>query len=90
MNFDMTFFNGLVIPIVVAASLILGYVLKHWIDDVKNRYIPPVLVIFGAVLACLVNKEISVEIVTAGAFSALASTGLHQVFKQLIYGSEKE
>lgn len=84
MNFDMTFITELALPLVVAACLILGFILKKWVNDVDNKYIPTILAVIGAVVACVISKDVTVELVVAGAFSGLASTGLHQMFKQLI------
>ena len=89
MKFDMTVFDGMVIPIVTAACLILGFIVKKWIKDVENKWIPTILAVFGAALACVTGKAISVELIVSGAFSGLASTGLHQVFKQLVTGGDK-
>lgn len=61
-----------------------GFIVKKWIKDVDNKWIPTILTMFGAILACVVKSEVSAEIIISGAFSALASTGLHQAFKQLI------
>ncbi len=90
MNFDMNFFEGFYLPMVVAFCLILGFILKKWISDESNKYIPTILVIVGAVLGCFVEKQITVESICYGAFSGLASTGMHQVFKQFIKNTEKK
>ena len=90
MNFDMSIFNGLALPLVVAACLVLGYIIKKWVKDVDNKYIPTILAAVGVVLACLVKWDISVETVVCGAFSGLVSTGLHQMFKQLIEGDKTQ
>ena len=82
--FDMEFFTSLTMPIIIAASLILGYIIKKWVKDVDNKFIPTILAVFGAVLACIVKQDITAEIIVGGAFSGLASTGLHQAFKQFI------
>lgn len=84
MDFDMSFFEGLCSPIVAAFCLIFGFVLKRWINDENNKYIPTALAIVGAILGCAVTGMISVESIVQGAFSGLASTGLHQAFKQII------
>lgn len=84
MNFDMSIFNELALPLVVAACLVLGYIIKKWVKDVDNKYIPTILAAVGVILACLVKWDINVEIVVSGAFSGLVSTGLHQMFKQLV------
>lgn len=86
MNFDMTFFNEIAMPLVVAACLIIGFIVKKWVADVDNKWIPTILAIVGAVLGCVVKNTVSVEVLVGGAFSGLVSTGLHQVFKQLISG----
>ena len=82
--FDMSFFNSIAMPLVIAACLIIGFILKKWVEDVDNRYIPTILALFGAVLACMVQDTVSVEVLVAGSFSGLASTGLHQAFKQIL------
>ena len=86
--FDMSYFNSLALPMVIAACLILGFILKKWVEDVDNKYIPTLLAIFGAVLACLVQSTVSVEVLVAGSFSGLASTGLHQAYKQIMNDEE--
>ena len=82
--FDMSFFNSIAMPLVIAACLIIGFILKKWVKDVDNRYIPTILALFGAVLACMVQDTVSVEVLVAGSFSGLASTGLHQAFRQIL------
>lgn len=79
------------IPLVLLACLCVGYCIKHikWLDRVSNEYIPAILAILGGVLACVNASEITLELVVSGCFTGLASTGLHQMFSQLINkGSE--
>lgn len=84
---DLTFITEMYVPIIIVACLIVGYIVKKWIVDVDNKYIPTIVCILGAVLGCIVNQTISVDVIVAGAASGLASTGLHQAYKNLI---EKE
>ena len=84
MNFDMSFFNNICIPLVCAFCLITGFILKKWIPDKNNKYIPTILAFTGAILGCIINSGITIENIVYGAFSGLASTGLHQLFKQFI------
>lgn len=84
---DLTFITEMYVPIIVVACLIAGYIVKKWIADVDNKYIPTIVCILGAILGCIVNQTISVDVIVAGAASGLASTGLHQAYKNLI---EKE
>lgn len=83
---DFTVFENYFVLSVVLACLIVGYIIKKWINDVDNKYIPTVVTVFGMVLNLAVSG-VSVESAIFGAFMGLASTGLHQAFKQYI---EKE
>lgn len=86
MSFD--FISDMIIPIVLVACLIIGYIIKKWLKDIDNKYIPTIVTVVGAILGCIINKEISVETVVAGAVTGLASTGLHQLFAQYIEGAQ--
>ena len=83
---DFTIFENYFVLSVVLACLILGYIVKKWVNDVNNKYIPTIVTVFGMVLNLAVSG-VSVESAIFGAFMGLASTGLHQAFKQYI---EKE
>ena len=84
---NLEFITAMYIPVVLVACLVVGYIVKKWIRDVDNKWIPTICCILGMVLACVVQADISVQMVVAGAVTGLASTGLHQAFKQLV---EKE
>lgn len=83
----MNMIEEMYIPIVLVACLLIGYVVKKWISDVENKYIPTILFIIGGVLGCVATKSITLEAIVAGCASGLGATGLHQMYKQLI---EKE
>ena len=85
---DLQFLGELYVPIVMAICLCVGYILKRWTNDEKHRIIPTVLAVLGAVCACVHAKSISLETITAGAITGLASTGVHQAFKQMIEKKE--
>lgn len=69
--------------VVVLACLVVGYIFKKWIKDVDNKYIPTICAVLGAVLNLFVSG-MSINSFVFGAFMGLASTGLHQAFKQYI------
>ena len=79
----MDFLNEMIMPLVLAACLVVGYIFKKWMPA-DNKYIPTVLAVLGAVLGCVSLQEISLQTVVAGAVTGLASTGLHQIFKSFI------
>lgn len=80
---DFSVLENYFVLTVVLACLIVGYVIKKWIKDVDNKFIPTVLTVFGAVLNLAISG-VSIESAIFGAFMGLASTGLHQAFKQYI------
>ncbi len=80
---DLSFMEEMLVPVVMAACLVAGFVLKKWCPT-DNKWIPTILVALGAVLGCVANMAISLEFIVAGAVTGLASTGLHQAFKQTL------
>lgn len=82
---DLTFLTNYAVPIIVGICLCVGYVLKNIVTtDVINKYIPLVMAVIGVVLNIWINMAFTPEILLAGMFSGLASTGLHEAFKQLV------
>lgn len=82
---DITFLAEYTSPIIVGICLCVGYIIKNYISDEKiNKYIPLIMGIMGVVLNAWTQKGVSPEIILGGLFSGLASTGLHQAFKNLI------
>ena len=82
---DMNIFNEFAVPVIVGTCLCIGYILKHLVTtDAINRWIPLIMGVLGVAMHVWMKQAISPEILLGGLFSGLASTGLHQVFKQLI------
>lgn len=76
---DLTNITEYLVPIIVIACLIVGYIIKHTphLDVIANNYIPLIVVVLGAVLGLVMNG-LTVESIVYGAVSGLASTGLHR------------
>lgn len=88
---DLNILTNYVVLIVVGICVCIGYILKNSCPKLDNKYIPLIMGLLGLVLNIwLSNWQISGEIVLGGLFSGLASTGLHQAFKNLINGNKKE
>lgn len=81
---DLTFLSNYTVVVIVGICLITGYIMKKWIKDLDNKYIPTMVAILGVALNVWITGGVSPEAILAGAFSGLASTGLHQAFRQLI------
>lgn len=85
------FLTDYMIPVIVGICLVAGYIVKHWIKDVDNKIIPTLCAVLGVVLAVWISwGNITPEVILSGLISGLASTGLHQAFKQLISKKEGE
>ncbi|WP_143322875.1 phage holin family protein [Clostridium sp. HBUAS56010] len=81
----MEFLNEFMLPVVLGICLCFGYILKNWVKDVDNKYIPTICAVIGVVLASwLSNWAVTPQIVLSGMVSGLASTGFHQALKQYI------
>lgn len=82
---DITFLTEFAVPIIVGICLCVGYIIKNMIpSDGINKYIPLIMGALGVALNVWINLGITPQILLGGLFSGLASTGLHQVFKNLI------
>lgn len=90
MEFLMEFLNDFLVLIVVGICLCIGYVIKHVIPtDKVNRFIPLIMAVLGVILNVWLNGFVfTPEILLGGLASGLASTGLHQMFKQFIEKGE--
>lgn len=88
---DFSTLTGYFVAVVVIACLVVGYIIKHatFFKWVSNDDIPVILAVVGAVLNVIVSKP-SVESVVYGALMGLASTGLHQSFKNFIEGADSD
>ena len=80
------------LPEVMLASLLLGFIVKKWIRDVNNRWIPTIVAIFGALAAVFTGQpteEGVLRLLVSGALSGLASTGMHQLLKNWLENGKK-
>lgn len=83
----MEFLNEYMLPVVLGICLCVGYMVKQWVGDVNNRFIPTIVATLGVMLSVWISGwEISPEIILSGLISGLGSTGMHQMFKQFIEG----
>ena len=81
----MEVLQNYLVPVIVVLCLIVGYIIKHWVKDADNKIIPTVVTAVGITAAVVMNRgAVTVEVIVGGAVSGLASTGLHQLFKQWI------
>jgi hypothetical protein len=79
---NIQFNQDWIIPIITAFCFVIGYIMKKWIPA-DDKYIPTVVTIVGA-LAGFFFFGNTFESLVCGAISGVASTGVHQIFKQYL------
>lgn len=71
--------------LIMGICLCVGYVIKHSLNFISNKYIPLIMACLGLALSVCTNLDkISLEVILMGLFSGLASTGCYEAFKNLI------
>lgn len=80
----MGYLDELIIPIVLAACLAIGFCIKSTGGKTVKKWIPTIMAATGAVLGCLALNEASLQAAVSGAVTGLASTGLYEAFAQWI------
>lgn len=87
---DIGFLTEYAIPLIVGICLCVGYIIKNLVpSDGINRFIPLIMGIIGVLLNFWVNQQFTAEVLLGGLFSGLASTGLYELFRNLIRGDSK-
>lgn len=76
--------------VIVGICLVIGLLVKHC-TPLNNKYIPLIVAVVGLLVAVWSNwgEGITPIVLLGGLFSGLASTGFHQVFKQLFFTENK-
>ena len=80
---DLQYIYQFTEPVVVGICLCIGYIIKTSLDFIPNKYIPLILAIFGVCMSALSRRCIDVNVILTGMCSGLASTGAHQIVKNL-------
>lgn len=81
----MEFLNDYLVLIVVGICLCVGFLMKGAKNEKVDKFIPMTLAVLGVFINVWLNGfSFTPEILLGGMFSGLASTGLHQAFKQVI------
>ena len=88
---DLKFITENFVPVIVVACVLVGYIIKATppFAKIANNYIPLIVTVLGAILGIFTNG-MTLEAIVYGAVSGLASTGLHQVFTQLLNIGKEE
>ena len=88
---DLSYLTEYAVPIIVGICLCVGYIVKNIIPSEEiNKYLPLIMGILGVALNVWVNMDFTAEILLAGLFSGLASTGLYEMFRNIIGKGEEK
>lgn len=82
---DLAILTEYLVLVVLGICLCVGYVIKTSITVIPNKYIPLIMLFLGTTINVLINlNNITAEVILAGMISGLASTGLHEAFRNII------
>lgn len=83
----MDLLNQFIVVAVMAICLCLGYVIKHSITVIPNKYIPLIMAVLGVILNVWMNAwTFTPEILLGGLASGLASTGAFELVRNIKEG----
>lgn len=86
----MDILNALVIPEITALCLMLGFIVKLWVEDVDNKWIPTIVAVVGVLTAVFMNwGNVTIGVVVGGFASGLVSTGMYEMVSQWIKNGGK-
>lgn len=82
----MDILNDYIVPVVLVICLCIGYVMKNLVPtDKVNRYIPVTVAVVGVVISVWnAGWSVTPATVVTGLVSGLASTGMHEAFRNFI------
>lgn len=80
-----------IVLVVLAICLCLGYIIKHSISFIPNKYIPLIMGIVGIILNVWISGWVfTPEILLGGLASGLASTGAFEMVRNITGSDEME
>ena len=70
-----------IVPVTLAICFCIGFIVKKWIKDVDNKYIPTVCAVIGVLINVWVMGDFTPQVLLGGLASGLSATGLDQLSK---------
>ena len=85
----MEFLSRYVVIVVLAICLCLGYIIKHSVPFIPNKYIPLIMAVVGIILNVWISGwTFTPEILLGGLASGLASTGTFEMVRNIALKDE--
>lgn len=83
----MEFLEGLIVPVIMAICLCLGFIIKNF-EKIPNKWIPVILAAVGVIIALWESwRTITPGTIAGGLASGLAACGAYDTYKHF-FGSE--
>lgn len=80
----MDVLNEYIVVMVMALCFAVGYLIKHTLDFLPNKYIPLIMGTLGVFLNVWINTWVfNPQVLLGGLASGLASTGAYEIKKNL-------
>lgn len=80
----MEMFQDFIVVIVMGICFCIGYIIKHSLSFINNKYIPLIMGVLGVVLNVWLNGWVfTPEVLLGGLASGLASTGAFELVKNI-------
>ena len=85
----MEILSEYIVAVVMAICLGVGYVIKHSLSFIPNKYIPLIMAILGVVINVWVNDFLfTPQILLSGIASGLAATGAFEIIRNIGNGNK--
>jgi hypothetical protein len=80
----MDILNNYIVVLVVGICLASGYIIKHSLNFIANKYIPLIMGVLGVIINAWLNQwSFTPEILLGGLASGLASTGAFELARNI-------
>lgn len=79
----MEILSNFIVVLVMAICLSIGYIIKHSLSFIPNKYIPLILGVIGVIANIWVNKSFTPEVLLGGLASGLAATGAFEAVRNV-------
>lgn len=83
---DISFITEYISPISLLICLVVGYIIKNCTaSDKIHQLIPCIVAVLGVIICAWGEMAFTPAILAAGLISGLASTGLYEALRNVIY-----
>lgn len=85
----MDILKDFIVIIVMGICLCVGYVIKHSLTFISNKYIPFIMAVLGVLINVWINQWVfTPEVLLGGLASGLAATGAFEMVRNVLPGKD--